>query len=343
MQAFNDIVGNTALRMRLSNDLHRGTLSHAYILEGPQGCGKHMLATRIAAVLSCENKGQPQKAIPCMQCPSCRKILSGNSPDLITVGRHDKATLGVETIRELRNDIPIAPNDTDCKIYVIEDAHLMTSQAQNALLLTLEEPPSYVLFLLLCESAAPLLETIRSRAPTLRMEPISTEMIGEHICQVNPDAAALKKHDPNEFAEILISSEGYIGQALALLDVKRRQPILLRRKLARELIALCSSKRSSASVLKFLNSLGQKREELTEQFNTILLCLRDLLLCKQTENAPLCFFADREEACSLAYGFTTPTLLRYCSCVTQATEQLRKNANVRLTLTAFAVDAGLLS
>ena len=78
------------------------------------------------------------------------------------------------------------------------------------------------------------------------------------------------------------------------------------------------------------------------QCDEILLCLRDLLLCKQTENAPLCFFADREEACALSYGFTTPALLSLCEELCVAIDRLRRNANMRLTMTALGKSCGLL-
>ena len=100
----------------------------------------------------------------------------------------------------------------------------------------------------------------------------------------------------------------------------------------------------ASAALVFLRTLvAAKRDDLIDTLNTLLLCLRDLLLIKQTENAPLCFFFDREEAATLAYEFTTPSLLALCEQVTAACDQLRRNANVRLTLTALAVNAGLLS
>ena len=340
--AFPSIIGNKRLCGRLRDDILDGTLSHAYIIEGAAGTGKHTLARQIAAALSCENRESPSHPLPCGSCLSCRKILGGFSPDLLFRNRGDKTTLGVEVIRELRQDILVAPNDTEVKVYVIEDAHLMTPQAQNAFLLTLEEPPKYVLFLLLCESTATLLETIRSRAPTLRTEPIDAEEIGRYLTENVAEAEALKKSTPEEFSEILASADGSIGRALELLDPKARRPILARRKLARDFVSLCTGRKNTVTVLKYLNSLSQKRDELTEQLSSILLCLRDLLLCKQTENAPLCFFADREDACTLAYTFTTPTLLHYCEQISAAMDSLRVNANVRLTLTTLAVNTGLL-
>lgn len=341
-QAFCDVVANIALRERLKSELYNNTVSHAYILEGAQGTGKHMLAMRIAAALACEKKQDETAPLPCHTCPSCKKILTFKSPDVIFINRGDKATIGVETVRNLRQDVYVAPNDISAKVYIIEDAHLMTVQAQNAFLLTLEEPPPYVLFLLLCESAAPLLETVRSRAPILRTEPIPAELIGEHLCKISTEASLQKRNDPAEFMEITAAANGSIGKALALLDPKTRKPIIAKRETARAFVRLCSARKSGAAALRFLNTLPQKREELTDLLGIVLYCLRDLVLCKQTENAPLCFFADREEAASLSYSFTTPELLRLCDCICKATAQLRGNANVRLTLTEMAVHAGLL-
>ncbi len=339
---FDDMLGNLQLRQTLAAEIAAHRLSHAYILEGPDGCGKHMLALRIAAALACEHANDSALPFPCMTCPACRKILLGNSPDIIYIRRGDKATLGVEAIRALKSDVYIAPNELSAKIYIIEDAQLLTVQAQNALLLTLEEPPSYVLFLLLCESTAPLLETVRSRAPTWHLEPVDAALIGAHLVKTIPEAARMQKNEPSAFSEILAAADGSVGRAIALLDPKLYRPIVERRRLSREFVLLCAGARNSAATLRFLNGMSQKRDELIAQCNEILLCLRDLLLCKQTENAPLCFFGDREEACTLAYGFTTPSLLALADGVTDAIEKLRQNANVRLTLTALAAHCGLL-
>lgn len=341
--SFTDIIANLPLRQRLADDIMQGKLSHAYLIEGAKGSGKHMLALRIAAALACERRDDPSQPIPCLSCPSCRKILSGNSPDVIYINREDRATLGVEAIRDLKQDVYVAPNDLNVKLYIIEDAHLMTTQAQNALLLTLEEPPAYVLFLLLCESTAPLLETVRSRAPTLRTEPVDAEEIAKHLLRINADAASLAKSDPTEFSELITSCDGSIGRALSLLDAQARKPLIARRQTAREFVHLCATRKSSTATVKFINPLMQlKRDELTEQMNAILLCLRDLLLCKQTEDAPLCFFGVRDEAINLAYTFTTPTLLNLCDQVSDVIEQLRANANVRLTMISFVTRIGLL-
>ena len=341
--AFADMLGNDALRERLREDICAGRLPHAYILEGDDGCGKHMLALRLAAALACENKGRDGLPLPCMSCASCRKILSGNSPDVIPVSKGEKATMGVEAVRQMQAGMCISPNELECKCYLIEDAQLMTVQAQNAFLLTLEEPPPYVRFFLLCQSAAPLLETVRSRAPTLRLQPVPSGEIRALLLRIRPEAVALDRQSPGELDELIAAAGGSIGRALELLDPRRRKPVLERREASRSFARLAASRRNSAAVLRFLGELGQRREDIAAQLSDIRLCLRDLLACRCAEAAPLCFFADREEAAELAGHFSAADLLRLCDGLQAAADRLARNANIRLTLTGLATDTGLLA
>ena len=344
MSAFSDILGNQRLRERLKDNIRSNRLLHAYILEGAEGFGKHTLALRIAAALECENRDNSSAVIPCHSCPSCRKIMSGNSPDVIYVNREEKATLGVDPIRAMQNDVYIAPNECQNKVYIIEDAHLMTEQAQNALLLTLEEPPAYARFFLLCNTSITLLETIKSRAHTLRLEPIPWQEIGAHLQSADSAAKALATQNPDEFRELLISSNGSVGIAKKLLDPKQRNPILETRAATRSFMSLCTAHHNSAAIMDYLDGLSKKkRDEIIRQLGSILICIRDLFLCKQSEQAPLCFFAEREEATTLSYKFSAPELLRISEGLDTAVNKLQTNANARLTLLAMAIEIGLLS
>ena len=193
------VVANDALRSRLCTDILGGKLSHAYIIEGPEGTGKHLIARNIAAALSCICKNEDAIPLPCLHCINCRKIMSGISPDVIYIKREEgKAQIGVESVRLVKSDVAIMPNDLDYKVYIIEEADKMTVQAQNALLLTLEEPPEYVVFLLLCESADLLLETVRSRAPVLRTEPVKPDAMAEFLCSSEQAAARLRAASEKE-------------------------------------------------------------------------------------------------------------------------------------------------
>ncbi len=345
-QMFDGIAGNEKLRARLGEDLLENRLSHAYIIEGAAGTGKHTLALSLAAALSCERRGDPNAPLPCRTCPSCQKILSGNSPDVILVKREeDKATLGIGVIRGMRSDVHIAPNDNEIKVYIVSEAHLMTPEAQNALLLTLEEPPPYVLFLLLCEKAENLLETVRSRAPVLRTQPLEREQILSYLLTHSPEAERLHREAPLDLQELIAAGNGSIGGVLSLLSPATRKSVLERRQTVRELLSLAASGRGQLQAITILTKLSKKgkREGSLRLMNGLQIALRDLMAVKLTHTAsPLCFFARQEEAEELSDAFGAPSLLRLCGAVDDAIDKLQQNANVHLTLFAFASRAGLI-
>ena len=350
---FSNIVGNRALTHRLSKDISENMLSHAYILEGPRGSGRHTVALNVAAAIECERRQQESDLpdlfgevasgeIPCGNCPACEKILSGKSPDVITMGlEDDKQSIGVETVRQLKNDMYTAPNDLSVKVYIIEDADTMTVQAQNAFLLSLEEPPAYVLFFLLCENSAKLLETVRSRAPTLRTERLESEQVEEFLLRTDKRAKALKEESPEDWKALVFVSSGSIGYALELLDVKKRAKVFETRAVAKELIRMLKGTDRSA-VFEAIAAFGTKRAEVIRQLSFLQYAIRDLLLLKKSESAPLCFFEDRDAATELATHFTAQGLFALSDAVTVATDDLESNANVRLTLTNMMLSAGLL-
>ena len=332
------VVGNAALRQRLGQELEENAFSHAYILEGPAGIGKQTLALALSLSLACENKNSKEHPLPCMKCPTCRKILSGNSPDVIHIRREeDKTTMGVDVVRRLRNDVAVVPNDLHLKIYLIHDAHTMTVQAQNALLLTLEEPPAFVLFLLLSEDADALLETIRSRAPILRMQPVSdTEMADyllhnaeENVCRA---AAALRQSAPDDFAAVLRMAGGRIGAAIPLLDPEKREPLLKNRADVMEICRHLADRTHTNELLSALLAFGKNRESVAGKLQLLESALRDLLLLGYNETARLLFFTDRESAIEQSAHFTASRLLSAVSAVEQTVAALSANGNVRLLL-----------
>lgn len=338
------IVGNERLRRRLGDDVLGETLSHAYLLEGPAGSGKHTVAWLLAAAHACERKTDGNAPLPCGECPACRKILEGKSPDIITVGREDKATIGVDTVRRIREDVHTLPNDLDFKLYIIEDAHTMTAQAQNALLLTLEEPPSFVRFLLLCENTQTVLETIKSRAPILRTEPVDPDRIAEYLCREVPGALSQRDSAPGEWREILLSCDGCIGRAKQLLDPKVRKPILNRRRLAQEFLDACLTNRQRATrMLAIVGAIGTKRDEANDFLLTLQTAIRDLTMLKRSDVAPLLFYTDREEAMALSDRIPAANLIRmYENCEEARCAITIRNANTRLTLMELALRSGMI-
>ena len=332
------VAGNEALRARLGDEIARGAVSHAYILEGPCGSGKHTLAREVAMALSCEKRTDGAYPLPCGICPTCRKIREGKSPDVITVSREEgKATMGVDVVRALRADVPVLPNDLEHKIYVIEDAHTMTTQAQNALLLTLEEPPPFVMFLLLTERVDALLETIRSRAPVLRMQPIGEAQMREYLCdpargETARTARTLADTDPDAFAALLRMANGTLGRANELLEDKKRAPLMARRA---QILALCEQLGKGTgqdALLERVLGLGNARDELTERLLLMKEALRDLLLLGCTDMAPLLFFTDRDAAIELAARFSATRLQAILDATDATLDALSQNANARLTM-----------
>ncbi len=338
MNYFPEIVANFATVEKLSRDIKDNAVPHALILEGQLGSGRHTIAKNLAAALSCK-KG---RGTPCRECISCRKIFTNNSPDVITVGiEGEKTSLGIETIRFLKTDIYTAPNDIDVKMYIVEDADKMTVQAQNAFLLSLEEPPSYVIFVLICESSSLLLETVRSRAPIMRTEKLSKETVAEYILSHDKRAEELKKASPDDFSELLVASDGSIGKALSLLDPKKRKSVFANREIARNFIGYASS-RSAGAAFDLINSMGNKRAEVCERLVLIQYALRDLILLKKSDDAELCFYTDRDNASEISVLFTSEKLFAIYDAICNTVDDLNRNANLKLSLTKMAYNAGLL-
>ncbi len=328
---FVSIVGNRTLCSRLARAVDDSSLSHAYIIEGGAGSGRHTIALQTIAAMSCAQKSSTGATLPCEKCISCRKILEGRSPDIIRIGPEgDKVSIGVESIRFLKSDIYLPPTDLPIKAYIIDGADAMTHQAQNAFLLSLEEPPEYVLFFLICENSSALLETVKSRAPILRTEKISREEIEEYVLTHERKAVELKAQSPEEFAEIICAADGSIGYALSLLDTKKRKQILENRRIAKDFISLASGKLNQDK-LELVSSLGSKRHEICDRLYYIQNALRDLILLKKSDDAPLCFYADRDEACELSTHFTSKKLLMLFGATEQAIDDLSRNSNVKLT------------
>ncbi len=341
--------GNDALRERIGNDILARRLSHAYIIEGKYGMGKHTLALQIAAAQSCLAKDDPHVPLPCGKCKNCQKILEGKSPDVILVSREKgKVQMTVDVVRPIRTDVLSHPNELDVKVYIIEDAHTMNVQAQNALLLTLEEPPEYVLFLLLCEDAGNLLETVRSRAPIHRLQPLPKDTVARYIGQHGPAGAI--SDDARE--QVLMAAEGSIGRALDLLSPKQSAPIIAAREAVIGLLDAMQTK--DARALHALVPFGVKtqdkqpaikREEVALRLQTLMRALRDLIALKRCDPATLtlCFFTDRDAAYEYAMRFSTKELISLLGKVEDAYESIAvHNANVRIAMLDMAIAGGII-
>ena len=209
MKRFAEIYGNELIKKQLKEGIDDGRIQHAYMITGEKGSGKKTMAEAFLLELFC-TKRNPETGEPCMSCPECKKIISGNHPDVIYVTHEKEKTISVDDIREQVMDTAlIKPYSARYKVYVIPDSEKMSIQAQNALLKTLEEPPEYVIIILLASDDKQLLDTIRSRVVIEKMKPLTDSVIRGYL---KSELAA-----EGERLDICVAfSRGNLGRAVEL-------------------------------------------------------------------------------------------------------------------------------
>ncbi len=198
------LAGNFRLKEQLS--LRRNGLSHAYILSGPAGSGKHTLARILISAMLCT--GAEEEARPCGHCLPCRKVAQGIHPDVITVGPLEGKAVTISQVREARASAFIQPNEGRRKVYLFEQADALSPACQNALLKVLEDGPPYAAFLLLTENAGALLQTVRSRCEQLPLTPVPLPESEQWLARRCPEKSREEIH------AAAVASQGILGRAL---------------------------------------------------------------------------------------------------------------------------------
>jgi DNA polymerase-3 subunit delta' len=259
---FEALLGNRQLKDNLISSLRRGRASHFYLISGPAGSGKHTLARLLAAALQCED---PQA--PCGVCHACRKVLSGNHPDYITVEDPEHKKVAVKIVRQIRDDMFIRPNEGKKKIYLFPQE--LGIEGQNALLKILEEPPGYGVFILLAENAEQLLTTVRSRSVELKLLPLEEETLRRELSRRYPEK------DEQTLAAAISRSGGFLGQAMEFLSEDSLQSAQ-----TEQFIRGYGEKNSLLLTTTLVSMERWKRDQLVQELQQWLRILGNAQLCR---------------------------------------------------------------
>ena len=279
MGSFKDVVGHKDILKYISSAVENNRVSHAYILNGERGSGKKMLANLFAMTLLCETGDNE----PCGKCHSCKQAESGNHPDIIRVTHEKPNSISVDDIRtQVNNTVDIKPYQGPYKVYIIPQADMMTPQAQNAILKTIEEPPSYAVFLLLTENAETLLPTINSRCVMLKLRNIKDTLIKKYLME-NLEIPDYKADMCTAFAQ------GNMGRAIMLANSDHFNEI---REEAVQLLKHINEMELN-EIVAAVKNISVYKLEITDYLDIIMNWYRDVLLYKATKEIDKVVFKDQ--------------------------------------------------
>ncbi len=281
------------LLMTLIDTVHKGTNANTYIFEGVAGLGKHESARLFAKALVCNEKHNA----PCDNCSACREAQATSHPDILFIKpEKDKATIGVEPVRDAITEALIKPFYNRHKVFIIDDGDILTPQAQNALLKIIEEPPEYAIFIIVCTNSEILLETVRSRAVTVTFSPLPDSVVREYIENKYPDEARIEflvKYCAGipKSADLIISDNDF--------DTMREEVLNLIPRL------LSKNKAYAYDVAEYIEN---NKDRASEIYDMMLLYLRDAVIYAMGKNDNV-INTDKLEKISLLGSKYEPQLL----------------------------------
>ena len=333
---FDTLVGQVPVKQALMNALSSGRIAHAYLFTGPRGTGKTTTARIFAKALNCLNGPTDH---PCGECLNCRQITDGSAMD---VQELDAASnRGVDDIKNLNKNADFAPVNCRYKVYIIDEAHMLTTEACNALLKTLEEPPEHVVFILATTEPQKILPTIHSRCQRFDFHPITQEEIVAHLQKVAEGSDI--KADREALELIAAASEGGMRDALSLLEqcgvmaetvtaeTVRSVRGIIGREILRELVRAVGQ-REVASALAIFDKLLMQGKDISQILIELSGYMRALLLYRATpEYQPIYVTDTAEELGKLASCYTGERILAAQEIIHQAMNELRFTARGRVT------------
>lgn len=288
-KTFKDVVGQDVIVKTLKNEVRNNKLNHAYLFAGPRGTGKTSIAKLLAKTINCSNL---QEINPCDKCVSCTQINNHQSTDIIEIDA--ASNNGVDEIRELKSKINLVPSNSKYKVYIIDEVHMLTIGAFNALLKTLEEPPAHIIFILATTDPHKIPTTILSRCQRFDFKKVSVNCIVDRLSFIAQQEQI--KIEQEALLEIARLSDGGMRDSLSMLDqalafcenkitlddIHEINGTLSQENLKQFVVELFNQRLGNVlDMLDNFNSQGKNLVKLTEE---IISFLRDILLLKTIPN-----------------------------------------------------------
>ncbi|GAB4374289.1 MAG: hypothetical protein Kow0042_18800 [Calditrichia bacterium] len=336
---FEEVLGQEHVTRTLMNALKNNRIAHGYIFAGPRGVGKTSTARLLAKAVNCEK----QPAInPCNECPNCRSITSGQSMDVLEID--GASNRGIDEIRNLRENIRFAPANLRYKIYIIDEVHMLTKEAFNALLKTLEEPPPHAIFIFATTEIHRVPLTILSRCQRFDFKKIGVEVINEQLnrivkeenIDISPEALLLisRKADGS-----MRDAESIMDQLISFSDGKitieevRRSLGLIDQEVYFEFTQLMLEK-NVAGVLRYAQKISSSGHDLMDFLHGLQEHFRNLLLVAALKDTQLLEVADyfQKKYQEIATQFAEDDLIHYIQIVADAEQEIKFSPFPQLSL-----------
>ena len=339
-QTFSDLVGQSHVTSTLANAIKNDRVAHAYIFSGARGVGKTTAARILAKAMNC---AQGPTAEPCGECDSCKEIAAGTSLDVIEIDA--ASNRGIDQIRELREMVRYAPAASRSKVVLLDEAHMLTSEASNALLKTLEEPPDRVIFVMATTEPENLADTIRSRSQHFHFRALTFAEITGRLEEIA--AKENLKIDPGALAVIARMAEGSLRDALSLLEQARAYcGDVIADKEVRELLGVVPedslnelvaaiAEGSADRALGLVHTFQKEGRNLQHFCREAIRHMRNLLIARVSgaDSDLIAATADQRPAlANAAAQFSEEDLTRFFQILLQTDDDLRRKPDARVHL-----------
>lgn len=338
-RTFAEVVGQKHISIPLQRAIEQDRLAHAYLFSGPRGTGKTSMAKILAKAVNCLN---PQGTNPCNECRSCREINNGSSLDVYEIDA--ASNRGIEEIRALKESVRTLPAANRKKVYIIDEVHMLTKEAFNALLKTLEEPPSHVLFILATTEPEKIPLTILSRCQRYEFHRISVEDIRNHLLRIAKESSLKLTESAADL--IAVRADGGLRDALSLLDqcTSASESGVLDAKEVYDLLGLTGKDQivelshhifngKSGETLTLFYTILQEGKEPAAILRDLLEHFRNLMICRINPKAPeLSAYGDKADILrSDAEKLTEPYLDALFDYLHQALSETKRSSSPRLS------------